>query len=332
MHGGAIAVQQPRHLQLTQDRHDATGAVHVFHVHVRFRGRDLGQARDFPGKSVNVGHGEIDACFVGSCQEVQHRIGRSAHGDIKAHRILERLKRGDGAGKDAGIVLLVITLAQIDGEAARLAEQQLAVGMGRQHRAIAGERETQRLGQAVHRIGREHAGARTAGRACGLLDRGHFLVSVAFVGCGDHRVNEVQCVLLALDDDLASFHRAARHEDDRDIDPHRGHQHAGRDLVAVRDADDGIGAMRIDHIFDAVGDEVAAGQRIKHPVMPHGDPVIDRDGVEFLGNAARRLDLSRHQLAEVFQMHMPRHKLGEAIGDGDDGLAEIAVLHAGRTP
>ncbi len=39
-----------------------------------------------------------------------------------------------------------------------------------------------------------------------------------------------------------------------------------------------------------------------------------------------------HHLAEILEMHMARDKLGKAVGDGDDGLAEIAVLHASRTP
>lgn len=29
---------------------------------------------------------------------------------------------------------------------------------------------------------------------------------------------------------------------------------------------------------------------------------------------------------------MPGHELRERIGDGDDGLLEVAVLHAGGTP
>ena len=48
--------------------------------------------------------------------------------------------------------------------------------------------------------------------------------------------------------------------------------------------------------------------------MAHGDAVIDRDGVEFLGDAAGLLDLARHQLPEVFQMHVAGHELGERIG------------------
>ena len=44
------------------------------------------------------------------------------------------------------------------------------------------------------------------------------------------------------------------------------------------------------------------------------------------------LDLARHQLPQIFQVHMTRHELGERVGDRDDGFPEIAVLHARGTP
>ena len=204
--------------------------------------------------------------------------------------------------------------------------------MRRQRRSVSRQRQSKRLGQAVHRIRREHARTRPAGRAGVLLDRRHILVADAVVGCDHHRVDQVERHLLAPQDDLARLHRPARDEDGGNVQPHRRHQHARRDLVAVGDADHRIGAMGIDHVFDGVGDQLARGQRIQHPVMAHRDPVIDRDGVELLGHAARRLDLARDQLAQVLQMHMARHELRERIGDGDDRLAEIAVLHAGGAP
>ena len=52
-----------------------------------------------------------------------------------------------------------------------------------------------------------------------------------------------------LADDLARLHGPARNEDDRNVEAHRGHQHAGGDLVAIGDADQGIGAVGIDHKF-----------------------------------------------------------------------------------
>ena len=102
---------------------------------------------------------------------------------------------------------------------------------------------------------------------------------------------------LPLQHDLAGLHRPAGDEDGGNVEPHGGHQHAGRDLVAVRDAHHRIGAVRVDHVLDGVGDELARGQRVEHAVMAHGDAVIDGDRVEFLGDAARRLDLPRDELA-----------------------------------
>ena len=66
--------------------------------------------------------------------------------------------------------------------------------------------------------------------------------------------------------------------------------------------------------------------------MPHGDPVIDRDGVEFLGHAARGLDLACDQLPQILEMHVPRHELGKAVDHRDDRFAEIAIFHARRAP
>jgi hypothetical protein len=86
------------------------------------------------------------------------------------------------------------------------------------------------------------------------------------------------------------------------------------------------------HVLDRVGDQLARGQRVQHAAVAHGDAVVDRDGVELLGDAAGRLDLARDQLAQILQMHVAGHELGEAVGDGDDRLAEVAVLHAGGAP
>ena len=215
---------------------------------------------------------------------------------------------------------------------AGLDEQALAVGVGGDDRAVAGQRQAERLGQAVHGIGGEHAGAGAAGRAGGALHRLHFCVGIAGIGGRDHRVDEVDLFDLALDLDLAGLHRAAGDEDDGDVEAQRRHQHAGRDLVAVGDADQRVGAMGVDHVFDAVGDQLARGQGIEHAVVAHRDAVVDGDGVEFLGDAAGGLDLARDELAEILQMHVTGHELGEGIGDGDDRLAEIALLDPGGAP
>jgi hypothetical protein len=66
--------------------------------------------------------------------------------------------------------------------------------------------------------------------------------------------------------------------------------------------------------------------------VAHGDAVVDGDGVELLGNAARALDLPRHELAQILQVDVAGNKLRKGVGDGDDGLAEVAVLHPGGAP
>ena len=66
--------------------------------------------------------------------------------------------------------------------------------------------------------------------------------------------------------------------------------------------------------------------------MTHRDPVVDRDGVELLGHTACLLDLARHQLPQVLEVHMPGHELGERVGDRDDRLVEVTFLHASGAP
>ena len=122
-------------------------------------------------------------------------------------------------------------------------------------------------------------------------------------------IRSTDCVVAPCDD-LAGFHRAARDEHGGDIQPHRRHQHAGRDLVAIADADERVGAMRVDHVLDGIRDQFARWQAVEHARVPHGDAVIDGDRVEFLGHAARLFDLARHQLAQILQMHMARARTG----------------------
>ena len=90
--------------------------------------------------------------------------------------------------------------------------------------------------------------------------------------------------------------------------------------------------MGVDHVLDAVGDNLAGRQRVEHAVVAHRDAVVDGDGVELLRNPAGRLDLARDELAEVLEVDVARDELREGIGDCDDRLAEVAVLHAGRAP
>lgn len=56
---------------------------------------------------------------------MQDGIGRSAHGDIERHGVLERTLAGDGARQSGQIVLFVITAGEIDSAATGLEKSSL---------------------------------------------------------------------------------------------------------------------------------------------------------------------------------------------------------------
>ena len=206
----------------------------------------------------------------------------------------------------------------------------LAVAVGGQCRAIARQGEAQGFGQAVHRVGGEHAGARTAGWACAALVLGNLLVRSAGVGGDDHGVYQVEAVAGELG--FARFHWPARDENHRDVEAQRSHQHAGGDFVAVGNTHDGVGAVRVDHVLNGVGDDLAARQRVQHAVVAHGDAVVDGDGVEFFGNAASAFDLAGNQLTHVFEVDVAGYELGKGVGNGDDRLLEVGIFHPRGAP
>ncbi len=66
--------------------------------------------------------------------------------------------------------------------------------------------------------------------------------------------------------------------------------------------------------------------------MTHSDAVIDRNGVEFFRHAAGSFNLIGNQLAQIAQMNVSRHELGERVNDGDNRFAEIRVSHSCCAP
>ena len=337
VHSGHIGVQLARTLQFAQDGHDAARAVHIFNVVLVGVGCHLAQLRHGARQAVDVGHAEGNFSLLRNGQQVQDGVRGTAHGDVQRDGVFKRLEP-HRARQDALVPLLVVLACQLHDAPARTLEELLAVRMGGQGGAVAWQGQAQRLGQTVHGVGSEHAGARAAGRAGAALHLGHVGIAGLVVGGHHHGVDQVQ--LLELQRGLtghrqlglAGFHGATRDKDDRNVQPHRRHQHAGGDLVAVGDAHHGVCTVGVDHVLDRVGNDLAAGQRIQHAVVAHGDAVVHGDGVELLGHATGRLDLARHELPQVLEVHMPRHKLRERVDHRNDGLLEVCILHAGGTP
>ena len=66
--------------------------------------------------------------------------------------------------------------------------------------------------------------------------------------------------------------------------------------------------------------------------MAHGDAVVDGDGVELRGEAPEGFDPLFDVLSDFVQVHVPRHELGERVGDADDRAAELFFAHAVGPP
>src|SRR5699024_4733204 len=286
------------------------------------------------GNLVDVGEVEINLALLRGGQDVQHRVGGAAHGHVQGHRVDEGVAVGDVARQHRLIALVVVLPGQVDDGLAGLGEQVAARLLRRQRGTVARQRQAQGLGQAVHRVGGEHAGAGTAGWARRTLDVQQLLVVDLVVGRRGDGGDEVRTGLdHAVDDDgETGLHRAARHEHDRDVQAQRRVEHARGDLVAVGDAHQGVGRVRVDHVLDRVGDDLAGRQRVEHAVVAHGDAVVHGDGVELAGDATGGGDRLRDNVADVLEVHVARHELGVRIRDGDDRLPEVLVGHAGGAP
>src|SRR4028118_68499 len=90
--------------------------------------------------------------------------------------------------------------------------------------------------------------------------------------------------------------------------------------------------MGVDHVLDRIGDDLARGQTVEHPVMTHGDAIIHGDGVEFLGDTTGSFNLTAYQLTQILQMNVSGYELGKGVGDGNDWLLEIRCVHSRGAP
>ena len=213
-------------------------------------GRNLAEVGNAAREAVDVCHGEGNFGLLRGSEEMQHSIGGAAHGDVEGHGVLEGLEGGDAAGSGGEVVVLVVAAGQIDDGAASLEEELLAVGVGGHDGAIAGLGETERLVEAVHGVGGEHAGAGAAGGTGGVLVLVDLGVGGLGVGGENHGVDQVYGLTDAAVHHLARLHGPAGDEYGGDVEAQGGHHHAGGDLVAVGDADQRVGAVGVDHVLD----------------------------------------------------------------------------------
>ncbi len=319
-HRVGFQVQQPGdRRELAEDRGNATGVVHVLHVPLPVavpRRGDLGQVRHTLGHLVEAGERIVDAGLAGEGQHMQHGVGRSAHRHVEGDGVVDRLRGDDVAEGDAVVDQLHDRLRGAD-------HQLAALGGDGEDRPVAGQRDPQRLAEAVHRVGGEHPAAAAAGWAAVDLQLLESRVVDGAGGALAHPLEDGDEVHLLPLGVAAGAHRAAGDEDGREVGARRAHQHPRDDLVAIGNADHPVEAVRAGHRLDAVGDQLARREGEVHPLVPHHDPVVDADGVELERDGAGGADRVLHGLRQRRQVHVPRHDVGVRVAHGDEGLVEV---------
>src|SRR5208283_6188417 len=107
------------------------------------------------------------------------------------------------------------------------------------------------------------------------------------------------------------------------IQAHGGHQHAGHNLVAIRDADHAVETMRANHGLDAISDEFAGRERVFHSAVAHRDAVVDANGVENERYAAGFAHETLDELPDLVEVGVAGNAVRVTVGDRDERLVEV---------
>ncbi len=321
--GGRVRLDQFAR-QALQNRHDPAGAVQVHDVVVARRRQlaDVGRARR---NLVHARQGVVDPRLAGYGERVEHRVRRAAHRHVERDGVIH--------GSLGNQILRERTarLRQRHGAERRLAPKFLPPRVYRQNGPVPRQRQAERLAQAVHGVGREHARTRTAPRAARLLHRLKVLFRyLAHVFRPDGLEDGIQVRILPRLGVVSRGHGAARSEDGRDARADGADDHARHDLVAVRHADHRVETVRPRHRLDRIGDQFARGKRKLHARVRHGDAVAHGDRVELHRHAARLDDALLQPLADLVQVAVPRHETLVAVANADKRLVHVRTGHAGR--
>ncbi len=283
------------------------------------RRRHFRQVRDAFGDFIESCERILDAGFMGNGDDVQKSVGRAAHRHIQGDGVVDRACIDDVAKANAAI-------EQLQQLARRRAGELVPLGRDGENRPVAGERDAERLAEAVHRIGGEHPATASARWAAGDLE----LLETCVVDRArrasanglEHR-DQIHFLAAAVD---AGRHRPAGNENGGDVDACRAHQHARHDLVAVRNADHRVEAVRLHHRLHRVGDELARRQRVAHSLVPHRDAVVHSDGVELEWNSAGGAHGFLHHLSEFLEVRVAGNDVDVGIAHRYERLVEITAL------
>ena len=290
---------------------------------VRACGRKVADIRHLRGQLVERLQLQRHASFIGNCQQMQHRVGRAADSHFAAKRVAERRRSED-------ITRLDVLFDQLHNLHARMLGQMDARGRYRRRGAVAGQRHTDGFRQAVHGVCRVHACARAAARAGIALSLVESrIVHDAGLVCADRLKGFGERDLLAAK--VTGQHRPAGDDDRRDVQARCCHQHAGHNLVTVRDEHERVKLVRLRERLDAVRNQLAAGQRVLHADVPHRNTVAHADCRHEDGRAARRAHTRLDGIGNLVQIDMAGDNLTVCGNHADDWALHLLVGQAAGT-
>ncbi len=127
---------------------------------------------------------------------------------------------------------------------------------------------------------------------------------------------------------LAGANRPAVHHQRRAIQPRHRDDRPGHVLVAAGHRDERVVPLRAHDGLDRVGNQVARGQRVAHPLGSHRDTVADADGVEAEADQARRLHAFLDVRGEAVEMHVAGVAFVPHAADAHLRLLQVRIRQA----
>ena len=242
---------------LLEHRRHAAGPVDVLHVNRGERRGDLGDVRHLGGDRLDVREAEGHARLAGDGQHVEHGIGRSAHGHVHHHGVVD-----GGRGDDVAACGFVRPDQRSPPPDGRPPHQRLALSVRARIVPLPGSAtpiasQRQFIELAVNMPEQEPHEGRPV-----LLDVVQLRVARLWPAAAlapTPRRRELRSSAWP-SGAMPGLHRPAGDEHRRHIHAQRAHHHAGHDLVAVGNADHAVEAVGAHHGLDAVGDQFARGQ------------------------------------------------------------------------
>ncbi len=205
----------------------------------------------------------------------------------------------------------------------------VAATVDRRSRRGSRQRHAERLRDRRHRVGGEHARARSLGGARALLDLTELVHRQRAGGTrpdGFEHADDVERLVLV----VTGQDRAPVEEHRRHVGARRRHQHPGQALVAPGQRHERVESLRVHHALDGVGDDLAAHEGAAHAFVAHRDAVTHRNGDELHREPARGADAVFRTLGQAVEREVAGRDLVPARGHTDLRLVPVVVGHADR--